>query len=969
MKKITSELPGFSDWRGNVRKNDAGRQGGNYISHRGDGSIRRNSGISNKNKPRNRDKSTRRRQRDALPRKYKQIHTHSSSLRSSSTASTSGNNDDRLQSSFNSSSGAGSNNKNIKVGFKTDALMTQSTERQLSMDESLLSAPSSRKPSTPTTNLETSLQTFSTEETEKLSIAAIPYESRRLVSKPSVDTSLQTFTTEETNKFNNTSREAYRKLYETVRKETEEDNAACVKWVGLGDASREKNTDTTIKEEQLIASVAQKKSFHLSSSDGSGNCNKSPKKSASFHGTKKSHSFHSTTEGSNNYGTSKRNHPSAKKSSSFHDNGSHHHHHHQARKSSSFHDNGSYHHYHQARKISSFPSSSTDNKPRKDKVLVPNTPNVTLALDEMIDELHVEEILLEEDGIKMSSSSEYSASDDDGDDHYHESTMCLCPTINEPTITTIDNTFDNKTTLVKTPDPKQESTTVCVRNSQSESSLANNVVNTAPDNGPCNKNDPAKSSNEKATVVRKSRKKRLEKSDSAIIDHWSVRLKDATSGKNTANSDSNFSKHYEKKHNRQQHRKSRRARSPTIGKRESGSDRDLHAPSGISSDASVTSQQSNRSDQSISNTSRKDSNRTRSRSGSRRRMLTSFVGGTKDDDNDDSEDQTKTNTTSEDRTNDITSKQQTRSRSRSGSRLRMLASFVGSTTGDDVGGDDLEGRAKTTNTSNDGVNAAKQQQKKGLFRKIKKLAGKVKNTLGELGGISSVHKYRLEERARYRIAKAPRCLRTYDPKTMTVEVEIVTVHIDAVLEMPYYTIVLPDDTRKQTNWDNLMSLAEYERRLATSRIDDSYRGGDDTEASSSRRYRSLSRSRGSSRRRGRERSATSRQDDSCKQRSSSRGDEYKDSTSIHESFGSFSPRKSSRFDSSRRSSPKGRRPRSPSPFSKRESQDESHHLSVSKKRSSRSKPRELSPSLVTKTPRPSTDPSKDTRTLSNHYQS
>ena len=185
--------------------------------------------------------------------------------------------------------------------------------------------------------------------------------------------------------------------------------------------------------------------------------------------------------------------------------------------------------------------------------------------------------------------------------------------------------------------------------------------------------------------------------------------------------------------------------------------------------------------------------------------------------------------------------------------------------------------------------------------------------------------------------------------------------------MPYYIIILPNDTPKHTNWDNLMPLAEYERRVAASRIDYSYHVGDDTEASSSYRHRSLSRSRGSSRHRGRERYTTSRQDDSRKQRSSSRGDACEDLTSLRESFGSFSSRKSSRSDSSCRSSPHGRHPRSPSLVSKREAQDERHHLSDSKKRSSRSKPKESSPSLATKTP--STHPSKDTRTPLNHSQS
>ena len=40
------------------------------------------------------------------------------------------------------------------------------------------------------------------------------------------------------------------------------------------------------------------------------------------------------------------------------------------------------------------------------------------------------------------------------------------------------------------------------------------------------------------------------------------------------------------------------------------------------------------------------------------------------------------------------------------------------------------------------------------------------------------------------------------------------VHIDAVLETRYYTIQLPDGQTKQTNWENLMTLAEYRKRIA-----------------------------------------------------------------------------------------------------------------------------------------------------------
>lgn len=42
-------------------------------------------------------------------------------------------------------------------------------------------------------------------------------------------------------------------------------------------------------------------------------------------------------------------------------------------------------------------------------------------------------------------------------------------------------------------------------------------------------------------------------------------------------------------------------------------------------------------------------------------------------------------------------------------------------------------------------------------------------------------------------------------------VEIVDVHVDAVLDLPYYTIRLPDGTKKQTNWDKLIPLTEYRK--------------------------------------------------------------------------------------------------------------------------------------------------------------
>jgi hypothetical protein len=42
-------------------------------------------------------------------------------------------------------------------------------------------------------------------------------------------------------------------------------------------------------------------------------------------------------------------------------------------------------------------------------------------------------------------------------------------------------------------------------------------------------------------------------------------------------------------------------------------------------------------------------------------------------------------------------------------------------------------------------------------------------------------------------------------------VEVVALHVDAVLEIPYYTIQLADGSRKRTNWDNLMTLSDYKK--------------------------------------------------------------------------------------------------------------------------------------------------------------
>jgi hypothetical protein len=100
----------------------------------------------------------------------------------------------------------------------------------------------------------------------------------------------------------------------------------------------------------------------------------------------------------------------------------------------------------------------------------------------------------------------------------------------------------------------------------------------------------------------------------------------------------------------------------------------------------------------------------------------------------------------------------------------------------------------------------------GIFQRIKNLAGKVKTTLG----VTGVHKFQLGESARYKTLKVKNkswmiAEGTYDVETLTAAVDIVAVHIDAVLEMPYYTVQLSDGSLKRTNWDKLMTLSDYKK--------------------------------------------------------------------------------------------------------------------------------------------------------------
>jgi len=106
-------------------------------------------------------------------------------------------------------------------------------------------------------------------------------------------------------------------------------------------------------------------------------------------------------------------------------------------------------------------------------------------------------------------------------------------------------------------------------------------------------------------------------------------------------------------------------------------------------------------------------------------------------------------------------------------------------------------------------------------------------------------------------------------------VEVVAVNIDAVLEIPYYTIQLPDGSLKRTNWDNLMTLSEYKKmKSATASADGNGGMGDDSLPRSSSRIRSIldfsSRGRGCRARSLSRSSSRGREGESERERSASR---------------------------------------------------------------------------------------------------
>jgi hypothetical protein len=114
-----------------------------------------------------------------------------------------------------------------------------------------------------------------------------------------------------------------------------------------------------------------------------------------------------------------------------------------------------------------------------------------------------------------------------------------------------------------------------------------------------------------------------------------------------------------------------------------------------------------------------------------------------------------------------------RAASRSLSRLRRA--FSGASEREEGDGasllsEDHQTRDSTSLTASSSDNSVR--PKKGLLRKMKKLAGRVKHTLEDIGdSLSGLHRYRVGERARYKVIKEPRCLDLYDPETKTVEGE------------------------------------------------------------------------------------------------------------------------------------------------------------------------------------------------------
>jgi hypothetical protein len=173
-------------------------------------------------------------------------------------------------------------------------------------------------------------------------------------------------------------------------------------------------------------------------------------------------------------------------------------------------------------------------------------------------------------------------------------------------------------------------------------------------------------------------------------------------------------------------------------------------------------------------------------------------------------------------------------------------------------------------------------------------------------------------------------------------VEIVAVHVDAVLEIPYYTIQLPNKTRKKTSWDNLMTLAEYKKAKSTSSTSGTDHDGKADiggNGDGSRRSRSLSRL--TSRLRGSSSQRQQPEENKESQRSTSRNNRRR-SSSHGGGVRSGGDNHSTTSSSSRRSQSPYRSTRSHS--SSRRSSSRNHHgRSNSNQRRNNSLPRSQSP--------------------------
>jgi len=175
----------------------------------------------------------------------------------------------------------------------------------------------------------------------------------------------------------------------------------------------------------------------------------------------------------------------------------------------------------------------------------------------------------------------------------------------------------------------------------------------------------------------------------------------------------------------------------------------------------------------------------------------------------------------------------------------QAGSDVGSTTSD---GDSCSGGGGRENTDVVGdliqVMETSKKEKKGLFRKMKKFVSK--KVLK-----SEKSKFDVGDRARYITGKGKDSYESMDQDPKTVDVIIVGVHIDAVLMIPYYTILLPNGSKKQTDMERLLPWKEggsYPHNHGPS--NSSHREGSSHSSSggrSSSRHRASSSSRSSSR--------------------------------------------------------------------------------------------------------------------------